>query len=181
MRLILSEIDLRHRHFSAHISYCTASPPSSCHTQPTLWHVPVLCMSAHSVVLTNMIDNSCLAAPLSYCSTDSDMGPMEEWNRHALISLQKQLKLNVIMNTGLINMLQKAAGGFMNQAEAQAVESKPNNAEQMGELTRILLGKRNADFKTFCTMLRQSNNDLWAEELERKAREFSGEPGMQVL
>ena len=85
------------------------------------------------------------------------------------------------MNTGLIDMLQKAAGGFMSQAEAQAVESKPNNAEQMGELIRILLGKRNAVFKTFCTMLRQSNNGLWAEELERKAREISREPGMQVL
>ena len=138
-------------------------------------------MCAHSVVLTNVIDNSCLAAPLSYCSTDSDMGPMEEWNREALISLQEQLKLKVIMNTGLINKLQKAAGGFMNQAEAQAVESKPNNAEQMGELIRILLGKRNADFKIFCTMLHQSNYCLWSEELERKAREFSVQPGMQVL
>ena len=60
-----------------------------------------------------------------------------------------QLKRYVIMNTGLINKLQKAAGGFMNQAEAEAVESKSNNAEQMGELIRILLGKRNADFKIF--------------------------------
>ena len=109
------------------------------------------------------------------------MGPIEEWNREALISLQEQLKLKVIMNTGLINKLQKAAGGFMNQAEAEAVESKPNNAEQMGELIRILLGKRNADFKIFCTMLQQSNYGLWSEELVRKAREFSREPGMQVL
>ena len=109
------------------------------------------------------------------------MGPMEEWNRHALISLQEQLKLKVIMNTGLINKLHKTAGGFMDQAEAQAVESKPNNAEQMGELIRILLGKRNVDFKIFCTMLQQSNYGLWSEELERKAREISGEPGTQVL
>ena len=109
------------------------------------------------------------------------MGPMEEWNRDALVSLQEQLKLNVIMSTGLINKLQKAAGGFMNQAEAQAVKSKPNNAEQMGELIQILVGKRNADFKIFCTMLRQSNYGLWSDELVRKAREFSGEPGMQIL
>ena len=35
---------------------------------------------------------------------------------------------------GLIDKLQTAAGGFMNEAEAQTVESLPCNAEQMGEL-----------------------------------------------
>ena len=123
---------------------------------------------------------------ISCCSTvllltDSVMGPMEEWNRDTSVSLQEQLKLYVIMNTGLINKLQKAAGGFMNRAEAQAVESKPNNAEQMGEIIRILLRKRNEDFKIFCKMLQQSNYGLWSEQLERKAREISGEPGTQVL
>ena len=120
------------------------------------------------------------AAPLSCCSTDSDTGPMEEWNKDALVSLQGELKENVIVNNGLNNKLQRAAGGFMARAEAQAVESKPNNAEQMGELIRILLGKRNADFKTFCTLLRQTNNGLWATELERKASKFRGELGMHV-
>ena len=120
------------------------------------------------------------AAPLSCYSTASDSGPMEECNKDALASLEGELKLNVIMNTGLINKLQKAAGGFMDRAEAQAVESKPNNAEQMGELIRILLGKRNADFKIFCTMLQKSNYGLWADELEKKAREFRGRPGTHV-
>ena len=81
------------------------------------------------------------------------------------------------MDTGLINKLQIEAGGFMSQAEAQAVESKPNNTGQMGELIRILLGKRNADFKIFCTMLQQSNNGVWATELERRATEFKEKPG----
>ena len=121
------------------------------------------------------------AVPLSCCSTDSDTGPMEEWNRDALVSLQGELKLNVIMKTGLIDKLQTAAGGFLSRTEAQAVESKPSNAEQMEELIRILLGKGNADFSTFCVMLRQSNNAVWANELERRAREFRGEPGAHVL
>ena len=121
------------------------------------------------------------AAPLSCCSTESDTGPMKEWNKDALVSLQGKLKLNIMVNMGLIDKLQRAAGGFMDQAEAQAVESKPSNAEQMGELIRILLGKRNADFRTFCTMLRETNNGLWADELERKASEFRGEPGTHVL
>ena len=117
---------------------------------------------------------------LSCCSAD-DTGPMMEWNKDALVSLQGDLKLNVIMNTGLVNKLQKAAGGFMDRAEAQSVESKPNNAEQMGELIRILFGKSNADFNIFCSMLHQCNYSSWADALERKAREFREEPGMQVL
>ena len=121
------------------------------------------------------------AAPLSFCSADSDTGPMEEWSRAALVSLQGDLKMNVIMKNGLNNKLQKAAGGLMSREEALAVESKPSNAEQMGELIRILLGKGNADFRTFCTMLRQSNYSVWADELERKAREFRREPGAHVL
>ena len=121
------------------------------------------------------------AAPLSCCSTESDTGRMEEWNKDALVSLQGELKENVIVNNGLNNKLQKAAGGFMARAEAQVVKSKPNNAEQMEELIQILLGKRDADFRTFCTMLRQTNYGLWADELEKKASEFRGEPGTHVL
>ena len=121
------------------------------------------------------------AAPLTFCSADSDTGPMKEWSRAALVSLQGDLKINVIMKNGLNNKLQKAAGGFMSQEEAQAVESKLSSAEQMGELIRILLGKGNADFRTFCTMLRQSNYSVWADELERKAREFRRETGAHVL
>ena len=97
---------------------------------------------------------------------------MKEWNKDALVCLQEELKRNVIVKNGLIDKLEKAAGGFMMQSEAQAVECKPSNAEQMGELIQILRGKRNADFHIFCTMLRQSNYGSWAVELERKAREF---------
>ena len=121
------------------------------------------------------------AVPLFCCSTDSDMGPMEEWNKDALVSLEGELKESVIMKTGLINKLQKAADGFMDRAEAKAVKDKPNNAEQMGELIQILLGKRNADFKIFCTILRQTNNGLWADMLEQKASEFREKTGTHVL
>ena len=139
------------------------------------------CVHIISVVLISLVVTDLPAAPLSCCSTDSDTGPMEEWNRDALVSLQGDLKLNVIVKTGLIDKLQTAAGGFLSRAEAQAVESKPSNAEQMGELIRILLGKGNADFRTFCRMLCQSNYNMWADQLERKAREFRGEPGLHEL
>ena len=105
---------------------------------------------------------------------------MAEWNKDALTAKLGDLKLCVIIKNGLVDNLQKAAGGFMNGAEAHAVESKNDNAEQMGELVRILRGKKNKDFRIFCTMLRNSNYDTWAEQLELKAREFKGEPGTHV-
>ena len=105
---------------------------------------------------------------------------MAEWNKDALTANLGDLKLYVIVKNGLVDKLQKAAGGFMSEAEAQAVESKPDNAEQMGELVRILRGKKNKDFRIFCTMLRKSNYETWAEQLELKAREVKGEPGTHV-
>ena len=102
---------------------------------------------------------------------------MDEWNRNALVSLQGELKVNIIMKNGLIDKLEKAANGFMTRLEAQTVNSMPNNAEQMGGLIEILCGKGNADFHIFCTMLRQSNYGSWADKLERKAREFREKAG----
>ena len=49
---------------------------------------------------------------------------MAEWNKDALTSKLGDLKLYVIVINGPVDKLQKAAGGFMNEAEAQAVESK---------------------------------------------------------
>ena len=69
----------------------------------------------------------------------------------------------------------------MRQGEALAVESKPSSAEQMGELIQNLRRKGNVDFRIFCTILRQSNYSVWADELERKAREFRREQGAHVL
>ena len=117
------------------------------------------------------------AAPLSCCSTDSDTGPMEEWNRDALVSLQGELKVNVIMKTGLGDRLERAAGGFLSRDEARAVLSRPSSIGQMVELIQILLGKGNADFSTFCRMLRRANYSVWADQLERRAREFREESG----
>ena len=74
---------------------------------------------------------------------------MAEWNKDALTAKLGDLKLYVIVKNGLIDKLQKAAGGFMSEAEAQAVESKPDNAEQMGELVQILRGKKTKISESF--------------------------------
>ena len=106
---------------------------------------------------------------------------MKEWNCKALTAMMGDLKTKVKLEHGLIDKLETVAGGFMNSPEAQSVESKPNNAAQMGELIQILKGKSDAAFGRFCQMLQDTNYKVWAEELEKKAREFRGYVGTDVL
>ena len=107
-------------------------------------------------------------------------GPMSPWNIAALVSLQGDLKLYVLMNTGLMDRLQPAAGGFMSPAEAQQVKNQHGNNEQMGKLIEILKGKRNKDFATFLEMLRAVNYGVWADELMKRAEKFRRESGKCV-
>ena len=106
--------------------------------------------------------------------------PMSQWNIDALVSLQGKLKLHVKMNTGLMDRLQLAAGGFMSPGEEQRVKNQHGNDEQMGELIAILKGKRNKDFDTFLTMLRAVNYEVWADELMKEAEKFRRESGKCV-
>ena len=102
-------------------------------------------------------------------STDHAMSP---WNIEALVSLQGDLKLRVLMSTGLRDKLQTAAGGFMSEAEEQQVRNQHGDNEQMGKLIEILKGKQDKDFIIFLKMLQSANYGGWADELERKAKEF---------
>lgn len=102
---------------------------------------------------------------------------MADWNKDALDALKEKLGENVIIKIGLNNKLNKAAGGFMKRGEVLSVESKGSNAEQMAELITILHGKTNADFKTFCRILHESNWHGWADELEKKATTLRSQSG----
>ena len=97
---------------------------------------------------------------------------MSPWNDDALVSLKESLKLNVLMNTGLADMLEKAAGGFMSRTEVQMVTALPSNSDQIDKVIETLRGKADEDFDTFCAMLRQTNHVIWAVELEKKAEQF---------
>ena len=108
----------------------------------------------------------------------SAVHPMSPWNYQALVSLREELQLNVLMDTGFGNHLQRAAGGFMTRFEAQTVREQPGNIKQMDKVIDILLGKADKDFTTFLKMLRDSNNKVWAEELEKKAEQFREEGTM---
>ena len=104
--------------------------------------------------------------------SDGSSGPMSPWNDDALVSLKERLKLNVSMNTGLCDRLEKAAGGFMSRPEAQMVRELSSNIDQVGKVIETLRGKTNEDFATFCTMLRETNHVVWADELEKEAERF---------
>ena len=67
---------------------------------------------------------------------------MEEWNRAALVSLQGELKCKVMLKTGLVDRLQKAAGGFMDEREELQWRVSQAHAEQMGDLELIPLSNQ---------------------------------------
>ena len=103
---------------------------------------------------------------------------MSPWNRDALVSLRGDLKLRVSMSTGLCDILEEIAGGFMSPCEAQVVREQQGSSEQMGRLIDFLCGKGDKDFSTFLQMLQRTNNEVWAEELERKTEELKREKGV---
>ena len=109
--------------------------------------------------------------------SDGSSGPMSPWNDAALVSLRERLKLKVSMETGLSDRLEKAAGGFMSEHEVKIVR-EPTTASNMVKIEKIieiLRGKTNEDFATFCTMLRDTNHVVWADELEKEAERFQRE------
>ena len=108
--------------------------------------------------------------------------PMSSWNVSALLSLRERLKLNVLMNTGLSDKLEEVAGGFMSQREAQMVRGLTTSSAQVDRVIETLRGKRDEDFEIFCQMLQNSNQGVWADELERLSKQFKkgGGNGMCV-
>ena len=98
--------------------------------------------------------------------------PVSSWNKDALVSLQEELQLHVLMDTGFGNRLEKAAGGFLSYFEARTVREQSGNTNQIQKVIELLHGKTDEDFVTFLEMLRASNNKVWADELERKAKDF---------
>ena len=97
---------------------------------------------------------------------------MSSWNKDALVSLRQKLQLHVLMETGFGNRLEKAAGGFLSDFEACVVREQSGNTNQIWKVIEFLLGKTDEDFVTFLEMLRASSNEVWADELERIAKEF---------
>ena len=97
--------------------------------------------------------------------------PMSAHNDKALTTLKDQLVLNLSLDTGLGNRLEREAGGFMNRLEAQRITQQPTKLEKIDAMIELLRTKSDDDFKIFLDMLRETNNAVWADELQRKATE----------
>ena len=103
---------------------------------------------------------------------------MSEWNKSALVKLKGRLKTNILM-TGLRDMLQTPAGGFMSTMEARSVTDLSGEMNQIEQMIKILLGKGDKEFAIFTKMLRCSNYGVWANELESAAESFKKCAGME--
>ena len=104
---------------------------------------------------------------------------MSKWNQDALMALQGKLKENLTM-TQLCDMLEKPAGGFMNHAEALRVTELSGDSNQIGQIIKILYGKDDRAFTTFCEMLRRSNYGVWANKLESEAETLKNGQGKVI-
>lgn len=91
---------------------------------------------------------------------------MSEWNDNALVSQKLRLMTNVKLAPQLQHMLEWPAGGFMTREEAQSVENRMSDDQQMAQVIQILRGK------VFCKLLRESNYGVWADELQKAAGDF---------
>ena len=93
--------------------------------------------------------------------------PMSKWNKDALISLERDLKINVNPDE-MIDLLEVPAGGFMTEGERMSVCEQPNRREKVGRIITLLRGKGDRDFDIFMKLLRKSGNEVWAGQLEEK-------------
>ena len=103
---------------------------------------------------------------------------MSEWNMRALVKLKGKLKECILM-TGLRDILQTPAGGFMSDVEACSVTDLSGEMNQIEQIITILLGKGDKEFATFTKMLRYSSSGVWANELESAAESFKKFAGME--
>ena len=97
--------------------------------------------------------------------------PMTKRKKDALIALEGKLKTNLSLEE-LIDLLEEPAGGFMTEAEKMTVCDHRNQREKVGRIITILRRKGDQDFDIFIKLLRESGNDVWAEQLEQKVQQL---------
>ena len=95
--------------------------------------------------------------------------PMSKCKKDALIALERDLKKYLSLEE-LIDLLEKPAGGFMTEAERMSVCDQPNQRKKVGRIITILRKKGDQDFDIFIKLLRESGNEVWAEQLEKKSK-----------
>ena len=103
------------------------------------------------------------------CSTIPE--PMSKWNIDALTALQRDLK-NRLSLIELPDFLERAAGGFMTRAEKMHVCGQSDQREKVECIITLLQGKGDRDFDIFIKLLMKSGNEVWAGQLQKKAKKL---------
>lgn len=96
---------------------------------------------------------------------------MSKWNKRALISLERDLKINLSLEE-LPDLLEWPAGGFMTEAEKLSVCEEPKRKDKVGRIITLLREKGDRDFYIFLKLLRESGNEVWAGQLEEAVERF---------
>ena len=96
---------------------------------------------------------------------------MSQCKKDALIALERNLKKYLSLEE-LIDLLEKPAGGFMTEAEKMSVREQPKRKDKVEHIITLLRGKGDQDFDIFIKVLRESGNEVWAEQLEQKVQKL---------
>ena len=105
---------------------------------------------------------------------------MDGWKRDAIVSLEHKLQPNLSL-TGLIPLLEKPAGGFMTEIDRISVEALEGRLKRVGRIIEVLRKKGNKEIDAFLEILRKSGNEIWATEIEEKAKQFRQEYANQGI
>ena len=114
---------------------------------------------------------------LSFAPYTATMSP---WKKQALKCMREELGKVHMQDVGMIKKLEisvirssaNLTLGFLSQMQLQVVESKTTPAEQMNKVIDFLLEMEDKYFEYFCKILEQSNFELKANELRKKAEEY---------
>ena len=93
--------------------------------------------------------------------------PRESALRRHHLALRRSISV-----ISLLRYLRCSEGGFLTEEEYASITDQSDNAEQVDELIKVLLTKKDKDFEWFCDILEKHSYKWWSEKL----KEAAGEP-----
>ena len=123
---------------------------------------------------------TCIAAWTVCISFSPYAATMSPWKKEALKCMREELGKVHMQDSGMIKKLEisvirsstNLTLGFLSQMQLQVVESKKTPAGQMNKVIDYLLEMEDKYFEYFCKILEQSNFELKANELRKRAEEY---------
>ena len=98
--------------------------------------------------------------------------PRESALRRQHLALRRSISV-----ISLLRYLRCSEGGFLTEEEYASITDQSDNAEQVDELIKVLLTKKDKDFEWFCDILKKHSYKWWSEKL----KEAAGEPAKNTI